>query len=542
MMKLDTHVKAAWAALFFYVSLLPISCSSQPQGVPAENIGEPIKIGAIFAETGPASFIGEFQANTVRLLVDRLNKEGGINGQTVELIYRDSGGDPSRALRHAEELLSDGVLGIVGPSTSGSSLAVTELCEQNKTVLISCASADAIVSPGYQYIFKVASGPRMAVQALLETMQEMELTRIAVLLIGSAFSREWAKTAGELAPEIGIELVHEAQYSFFQDDFTEVIEGLRGKNIDGILNIASGPVQAAFTKELRAAGLEMPLFQSTAFNDMYYVHAAGKASEGIIFPASAMVAAEVSPNSESSNSIMKKYKQTYFDYFGDEPNDFGVHAYDALKLLIQSINNAGLDREKIRHELENTVKYEGLGGIYSFSPQNHSGLDDNDIPIFEVKNGRFTAWSGPMKDPAGATGPDPEYEYQPVVAVMDFDIKNMPDSEGALIIDYFTNAIFNTRKFYVVAKDQREKLIREIKFSYSGMAEDSSALELGKMLVAEKIVVGSLGKVESKFLFNIQMIDVETAATVSAVSQSYNSVEDLINGCPQIALELSRDF
>ena len=53
-----------------------------------------IKIGAILAETGGASFLGGPESRTIRMMVDKINAEGGLLGNTIKLIVKDSGANP----------------------------------------------------------------------------------------------------------------------------------------------------------------------------------------------------------------------------------------------------------------------------------------------------------------------------------------------------------------------------------------------------------------------------------------------------------------
>ena len=86
---------------------------------------KPIKIGAIFSVTGQASFLGAPEAKTARMLVDKINAEGGVLGQKLELVLKDSGGSPEKAVSFAKQLIEeDKVLAIIGPSTSGETLQI----------------------------------------------------------------------------------------------------------------------------------------------------------------------------------------------------------------------------------------------------------------------------------------------------------------------------------------------------------------------------------------------------------------------------------
>ncbi|HHO47773.1 MAG TPA: branched-chain amino acid ABC transporter substrate-binding protein, partial [Desulfobacteraceae bacterium] len=87
-------------------------------------VADTIKVGAILAETGP-SFLGVPEANTLRMLTEELNARGGINGNTIELIIKDSGGNPEKAISFAKQLIEeDKVFAIIGPSTSGETMKI----------------------------------------------------------------------------------------------------------------------------------------------------------------------------------------------------------------------------------------------------------------------------------------------------------------------------------------------------------------------------------------------------------------------------------
>src|ERR1700741_3271145 len=85
----------------------------------------PIKIGALFSVSGPAAFLGEPERNTAQMVVDEINKAGGVKGRKLELIVYDTAGDATKAVQLATKLIkNDKVVAIIGPSTSGESMAV----------------------------------------------------------------------------------------------------------------------------------------------------------------------------------------------------------------------------------------------------------------------------------------------------------------------------------------------------------------------------------------------------------------------------------
>jgi|GEM_PF-3640767 len=86
---------------------------------------EPIKIGAIFSVTGPASFLGEPEKNTALMLVDKLNAAGGLLGKKVQLVLYDDETDVNKCVLAADKLLKkDKVVAVIGPTVSGNTLAI----------------------------------------------------------------------------------------------------------------------------------------------------------------------------------------------------------------------------------------------------------------------------------------------------------------------------------------------------------------------------------------------------------------------------------
>ena len=153
---------------------------SQPVSPPLTS--KPIKIGALFSVTGPASFLGAPEEKTAQMLVEKINAAGGVNGQKLELVVKDTGGSPEKAVSFAKQLIEeDKVLAIIGPSTSGETMQIKALCEENKMILVSCAAAETIVNPVAKYVFKVPQKDSQAVAWIYRTMKEKGITKIAIL-------------------------------------------------------------------------------------------------------------------------------------------------------------------------------------------------------------------------------------------------------------------------------------------------------------------------------------------------------------------------
>jgi TolB-like protein len=121
------------------------------------------------------------------------------------------------------------------------------------------------------------------------------------------------------------------------------------------------------------------------------------------------------------------------------------------------------------------------------------------------------------------------------IAVMDFKVTNIQKDEVDLLIDYFNHSLFQTGIFDVVQKDKRDKLLKEIEFSVSDVADHKKTKELGKLLSAKLLIFGSVGKLGSNIIFNLSVVDVETGSTVSSYSKTYAKLEEIVNDLPLVS-------
>jgi branched-chain amino acid transport system substrate-binding protein len=368
------------------VMLLSASCSSQ----------KTIKVGAIFAVTGGASNLGAPEQKTAQMIVDEWNEKGGINGQKVELIIKDSAGKTENALSFAKQLIEeDEVVAIIGPTTSGETMAIKDLCESSKTPLISCAVAEAIVDPQAHYVFKTPQKDSYVVNWIYQSMKDHGITKVGVLASLSGFGQAGLGQLEKYAADYGITLTAEESYDPASTDITAPLTKLQASGAEAIVNWSIEPAQSIVAKNMKQLNMELPLYQSHGCGNILYVQAAGDAAEGIIFPCGRLLIAAELPDDNPQKSLLMAYKSDYEKTYNEEVSTFGGHAYDALLILKTAIENAkSTDREAIADAIEKITNLPGTAGIFNMSATDHNGLGMDSIVLLTVKDGKFTLYNG----------------------------------------------------------------------------------------------------------------------------------------------------
>lgn len=357
---------------------------------------ENIKVGALLAVTGPASFLGAPEARTMEMLVEEVNAKGGINGKKVELLVKDTAGNPEKAISLAKQLLEEeNVLAVLGPSSSGETMAVKKIFEDAKTPLISCAAAEVIVNPLASWVFKTPQNDSLAAIKIFMEMNKLGIQKIAVLVDNSGFGKAGKEQLEKIAPEYKIEVVESEVYDAKATDLSAVVAKIKANGaVQGIINWSIVPAQSIVVKNIRQSGWQVPIFQSHGFGNIKYAEAAGAAAEGVIFPAGRLLMANLLPDGHPQKALLVKYVKDYEAKYHETASTFGGHGYDAFMIFEKAVAIGGTNKEKIREAIEGLKNLPGTGGVYNFSATDHNGLVLDAFEMMTVKNGKFVPYTG----------------------------------------------------------------------------------------------------------------------------------------------------
>lgn len=348
------------------------------------------KVGALLSVTGPAAWLGTPERNTVRMIEEEINEAGGINGHLLEVIVEDTVGDATKTVTAAKKLISkDEVLAIVGPSRSGTTMAVIPIVEEAEIPLISCAAAEAIVVPVKRWVFKTPQKDSDAAIRIYEYMKEQGISKIAIITGTTGFGDQGRQQLKKLAPDFDITIVVDETYGPADTDMTAQLTKVKASEAEALVNWSIVAGQVIVAKNLRQLGVEIPLFQSHGFGNVKYAQTAGEAGEGIIFPCGRLLAVDSLLEGHPQKEVLTRYKEEYEAKYNEDVSTFGGHAWDALYLVIEALEEVGPDREKIRDYIENKKGFVGTGGVFNFSPEDHNGLDKHAFEMLAVKDGKF---------------------------------------------------------------------------------------------------------------------------------------------------------
>ena len=351
----------------------------------------PIKIGALFAVTGPASFLGEPERNSAQMGVDEINKAGGVRGHKLELITYDTGGDATKAVQLANKLIkNDHVFAIIGPSTTGDAMAVIPVVEKAGIPLISCAAGIKITDPVKKWVFKTAQNDTLAVARIYEQLRKERKSKVAILTVSDGFGASGREQLKSQAASHGIEIVADDTYGPKDTDMTAQLTKIRGSQAQAVICWGTNPGPAVVARNFKQLGLTIPLYMSHGVSSKKFIELAGEASEGVRLPSGKVLVADLLPKNDKQKASLLAYVKDYQRHYKTEGDHFGGHAWDAVMLLKGAIERGGDSPESIRNQLEATRNFAGIGGVFNYSPHDHAGLTKDAFVLVEVKKGKWT--------------------------------------------------------------------------------------------------------------------------------------------------------
>ncbi|CAA7618133.1 ABC-type branched-chain amino acid transport systems, periplasmic component [Candidatus Terasakiella magnetica] len=351
---------------------------------------DPIKIGSILSVTGPASFLGEPEKKTLEMYVERINKDGGVQGRKVELVVYDDGGAGEKATTFTKRLIeSDKVDILIGGTTTGTTMAAVPLAERGQTPFISLAGGVNIVEPVKKWVFKTPHTDRMAAEKVFSDMKKKGLTKIALISEDAGFGKSGHDQSLAVAKNFGIEIVADEVYSPKDPDVTAQLTKIKNAaGVQAVFNFGFGQGPAIVTKNFKQLGMSVPLYQSHGVASKDYIKLAGDASEGVRLPASGLVVPDQLGATDPQKPVVTAFKKDYETAFKSDVSTFAGHAYDGLQIALAAVLRAGsTDKAKVRDEIEKTSGYVGTGGLVSMSATDHMGLSPSAFHMVEIRKG-----------------------------------------------------------------------------------------------------------------------------------------------------------
>jgi branched-chain amino acid transport system substrate-binding protein len=337
-------------------------------GVRAEGF---LRVGVLGPRTGAGMAIGRAYEEGISLALETINeKQGGVLGKRLEVLFEDSGGTPERATAALTKLITvDGVVMSVGETQSQCALVEAELAEHYRhPLLVTDALADEITARGSRFVFRAGpANSEIVHDTLMGFIAESGFQRIAMIAEDTEFGRNAAALIQEAlkAQGRGALAVPVARGA---GDPAAVLASVKEFAPDMILVLCYGWDMPALGTLIQTAGFAKPpplLFFGPSLAGLWSNPGAGNQAAGHLTLQATRWHLEV-----DFTEVSAAFRDAYRSKFRKDVSDFHVRSiYDALLIAADALRRAGGgDNEQLVAALEQT-QLPVAGGIARFGSE-----------------------------------------------------------------------------------------------------------------------------------------------------------------------------
>lgn len=355
--------------------------------ISAAGAQEPIRIGWLSSLTGPLSSAAIAENQGVQFAVDEINKAGGINGRKIELLTRDTAGEPTKAVNLAQQLVfSDKVHVVIGPVNSGESLATVPIVAKANIPNIVIGTIDELINEKkFPLAFRAINTNMQWIQGGNDyALNVLKRKKVAVIGDTSGYGTSSAKTASELLEKAGIKPVYSVLIDPNKTDLTDEMTKAKAAGADVVMpwSAATG-LMARILNTRGNMGWDVPVVGHPAIMALpikallnkpeYWENAFAAGYQSTTFVGGKLPERTQKLIDQIKPALGGKIDFTFW---------WVALGYDTVKLIEHAIRTTGgTDPAKIKQVLETTKDFPGVYASYTFTPDNHNGFPDRNIVV-----------------------------------------------------------------------------------------------------------------------------------------------------------------
>ncbi|CAI1604693.1 branched-chain amino acid ABC transporter substrate-binding protein [Serratia proteamaculans] len=345
---------------------------------------ETILIGLAGPLTGPSARIGKDLENGAQLAIADVNaQKPTLKGQpvTFKLLSEDDQSDPRTAVAVAQRLVDEGVAGVVGHWNTGTSIPAARIYHDAGIAQVApVATGHGYTQQGFDTSFRVMGhdddGGNYAGEYAVKVLKAK---RIAVIDDRTAFGQG---LADEFIKSLAAQGVQPVAREYVDDktvDFSAVLTTLRSKNADLIFFGGVDSQAAPLARRIKQLGMNTPLMGAGGFVSQTFLTLAQKEGEGVVALEPGLPLEQMPGG--------KAFEQAYRDRYKTHIELHAPFAYDATRVLIAAIEQAGsADPADYLPKLR-AIHYQGVTGSIAFDAQGN--LQQPSFTLYRVVDGKW---------------------------------------------------------------------------------------------------------------------------------------------------------
>ena len=363
------------------------SDSSDSDSAQSGDEVQTFKLGSIGPLTGDAAIYGQAVVNGAQLAVDEINASD--SKIKFEFKGEDDEADGEKSTNAYNQLMDWGMQVLVGPTTTGASMAVADVCNSERTFMITPSASAVDVTAGKDNVFQVCfTDPTMGTSAAKFLAEKYADAKIALFYnSGDTYSSGVADAFAEQAKESKLDIV---DTETFKDDSSTSFTNQLTKAKEAGATLIFAPIYytpaSVLLKNAKDMGYDMTLMGTDGMDGLLSVEGFDTSlAEGVL------LMTPFSADDEKNADFVKAYKEEY----DETPNQFAADAYDCVHAIAEAIDKAGIDTTAdgadIAAELARAMRKIKIDGLTGELTWNDEGQVEKPATAYVIQDGKYIA-------------------------------------------------------------------------------------------------------------------------------------------------------
>ena len=227
---------------------------------------QPITMNVILSLTGGGAFIGQTHQKVLGILEGLVNKQGGIRGRPLHLIYADDNSNPQTAVALATQLLQSKPVAVFGPNSAGLCSAVAPLFQAAKT--FNWCFSPTFYPPVGGFVYPSMSGSKDLMRIQVRFMRQRGIKRLGLLSTTDVSGKTGESELVEILKEPesrGVTLVADEVFGPADVGVGAQLARIKAAQPDAVMIWTAGPALGTALTGVRDTGLDaLPIFASSS--------------------------------------------------------------------------------------------------------------------------------------------------------------------------------------------------------------------------------------------------------------------------------------
>lgn len=375
-------------AMVLVLGIFAAGCSrSEESGKKQGAAGDTIKIGVNYELSGNVATYGTSCKNGIMLAFEEINAKGGVLGKEIEGLVQDNKSDNAESLSVATKLLSQGIVAMIGPATTGNVMAEEPVLTNAKIPLLATAATapqvtfDEEKNKVRDFVFRICIiDPDQALVMANFAADELKLKNGAIMVdTTNDYSKGLGQNFKEFFTAKGGKIVAEEGFVSTDNAFRAQLTRIAAKKPDFIYIPAYYNQVSLIIKQARELGINVPFMGADGWDSPELVNIAKASSlNGCYFTNHYSV--------EDPSQKIQDFVKAYQAKHKVVPDAFAALGYDAGYLMAAAIEKAGsADPVKIQQAMAKIKDFEGVTGKLSFDEKHNPVKEVSIIKMVEGK-------------------------------------------------------------------------------------------------------------------------------------------------------------